>query len=152
VAGWLFISLHIISVISLLFNFNLLPLYFSWNPWVNPIIPGTLAYIILLIIACTSTDAMVSKLKPQRWKFIQRFVYLAYLAAILHLLFVRPAAIKNILGYILLTVIFITVSSQLYWFLVTAGRKRFKTTGALVGFGLIALAIISFYLTYRAHQ
>ena len=103
-------------------------------------------------MACTSTDTIVSKLKPKRWKFIHRFVYLAYIAALLHFLFIHPAAIKNIPGYFLMAITFITVISQLYWFFVIAGRKKFMTRGAVVGFGLIALAIISFYFTNWAQQ
>ena len=152
VAAFIFITLHILSVIALFFNFNLSYLYFSFNPWVNLIIPGTLAYIILLIMTSISTDTMVSKIKPKKWKFIHRFVYLAFIAAMLHFFFVHPAAIKNAPGYFLTFVVFITVLSQVYWFLRIAGRKKFMTRGALVGFGLIALAISSFYLTNRAQQ
>jgi sulfoxide reductase heme-binding subunit YedZ len=152
VAGFFFITLHIFTVVWLFFKFDLTYLYFSWNPWVNLIIPGTLAYIILLVMAITSTDTMVSKIKPKKWKFIHRFVYLAFIAAMLHFLFVHPVAIKNIPGYFLMAVTFITIISQLYWFFRIAGRKRFMTRGALVGFGLIALAIISFWLTNRAQQ
>ncbi len=152
VSGFLFITLHVATIVGVIFKFQFNLLYFSFNPWVNLIIPGTLAYIILLVMAITSTDTMVSKLKPKRWKFIHRLIYLAYIAALLHFLFIHPQAIKNIPGYFLMLVAFITVVSQLYWFFVIAGRKKFMTRGALVGFGLIALAIVSFYLTNRAQQ
>lgn len=152
VSAFVFITLHMLTVIGLFFNFNLTYLYFSFNPWVNLIIPGTLAYIILLVMASISTDTMVSKIKPKKWKFIHRFVYLAFIAAMLHFFFVHPVAIKNAPGYFLTLIVFVTVLSQVYWFLRIAARKKFVTIGAVVGFGLIALAIISFWLTNRAQQ
>ena len=92
------------------------------------------------------TDWAVSAIGSKRWKFIHRFVYLAYLAAIFHFLTIHTEALYNPEGYLLLAVTAITVIGQLYWFFIIAGRKQFKTVGAFVGFGLIALAIILSYL------
>lgn len=51
---------------------------------------GTIAFIILLLMASTSFDKMVAFLGPTRWKNLHRFVYLAGVLIIFHVYLIGP--------------------------------------------------------------
>ena len=149
VSGFVFIFFHAISVYYFYFYFDLKRIYFSWNPFENPIVFGSLALPIFMIMALTSTDWAMQKLTPRVWKFIHRFVYIAYVSSIFHFVLINPSFLSNPPGYLLLGVTFLAVFGQIYWFFAIASKKRFRSWGALVGFGLIALTLILAYFAYR---
>ncbi len=45
---------------------------------------GTAALVILIPLAITSTDAMITRLGPRRWKLLHRTAYLAVLGGVIH--------------------------------------------------------------------
>ena len=128
-----------------IFKYDLHRAYYTFNPLVNPIIFGTIAYIILFVMTITSTDWMVKKLTPRVWKFIHRFVYIAYISSLFHFIVINPQALNNFLGYILYLVTAITLFGQLFWFFKRAGQKRFRSIGSLVGIIIIAITFILIY-------
>ncbi len=142
VAGFVFIAFHAWGVYHFIFDYQLKAIYFSWNPIKNPVVFGTAAFPIFFIMAATSTDWAMNKLTPKIWKFIHRFVYIAYLSAVFHVLTINPALLKNPPGYFMLGVTALAVFGELFWFFKTAAKKRFLSLGSLIGFLLIALAAI----------
>lgn len=150
VMGWFFISLHILTVIGFLFQGDTSGIFYSLNPFQNPIIFGVLAFPIFFLMAMTSTDWAVEKLGFRKWKAIHRLVYFGYLFAIFHFLLINPALLMNPAGYLLLVVTFLALAGQLFWFLKIASRKKFSTLGSGVGFLVIFLWLLLGYLAFLA--
>ncbi len=148
VSGFVFVLFHALSVYYFYYQFNLKEIYFSFNPIKNPIVFGSIALPIFMIMALTSSDYMVNKLTPKVWKFIHRFVYIAYIAAIFHFTATNPAALNNPPGYLLILVTFLAIFGQIFWFFKIAGQKRFKSIGSLIGILLIIGTIILGILLY----
>lgn len=148
VAGAIFIGLHIYTVYQHLYGFDIFAVYYSLDPFENPVVFGSLAYPIILAMALTSTDWAVQKLTPRWWKRLHRLVYVAYPLAIFHFALVNPALLNNPFGYLLVLVTVAAVFGQLYWFVSIASRKRFLSLGALVGFVVLALCL---FLAYGAY-
>lgn len=57
-----------------------LPSLFKWS-----LAGGVIALIILAAMAATSFDRVIVFMTPKRWKWLHRFVYLAGIAALLHI-------------------------------------------------------------------
>ncbi len=141
VAGFTFIFFHVISAYYFLFDFRFKDVYYSLNPLENPIVFGSMAFPIFMLMALTSTDWAVRKLTFKWWKFIHRFVYFAYAFAIFHFTQVNPALLDNYAGYFLILITSLAVFGQLFWFIVTIIQRRFRTYGVLVGALVIAVYI-----------
>ena len=148
VAGFLFASFHVWSVYHFLFQYNIGKIYFSFNPFINPIIFGSLAFPILFLMAVSSTDWAVRKLTPHVWKNLHRFVYVAYWGIVFHMSFLSADLLNNIAGYILLLITSLALFGELYWYIRIAGKKRFRSLGALVGGLIILLYLGTAYLAY----
>jgi len=146
VSGAVFASLHAFSAQYLLFSFDLKLAYFSFNPIVNPIVFGTVGLFIFLVMAFTSSDWAVQKLTPRVWKFIHRFVYVAFLASVFHFLLMNPIALKNPPGYLLLAVSAFVLAGHLQLFIKTAWRRRFRSPGSWAGIAIIAGTLGTAYL------
>lgn len=151
VSGFVFILIHVTSVLWFIFSWNIPILFYSWNPVKNPLVFGLTAFLILFAMAATSFDWAVKKLGGRRWKNIHRFVYIAFPAAIFHYTLINPLLLYNPAGYLLMIMTAAALFGQLFWFFKIAGAKKFKTKGALVGFTIIAAvlatatAAISYY-------
>lgn len=151
VTGFTFIVGHMLSVYHFLFAYNVKSVYYTFNPLKNPIIFGSIAFPIFMMMALTSTDWAVEKLGSRRWKHIHQLVYIAYLSAIFHFLTINPVLLKNPPGYLLLAITALALGGQLYWFIRTAAAKRFRSWGTVYGLILIAAAITLGFFTYRAY-
>ncbi|MBI2427049.1 MAG: DM13 domain-containing protein [Candidatus Kerfeldbacteria bacterium] len=149
VSGFVFIALHVLSVYHFFFDYNVRAVYYSFNPIENPMIFGSVAFGILFLMAATSSDWAVQKLSPKRWKFLHRFVYIAEISTIFHFLFINPQLLKNPPGYVLLTLIGLTVLGQLYWWIRLSAKRQFRTGGTVVGVLLILLVVVLGVLEYR---
>ena len=148
VGGATFICLHILFVLHIVFQWQVRSVFYSFNPLQNPVIFGAMAYSIFFVIALTSTDWALIKLGGKRWKNIHRLVYLGYYAAVFHYLQMNPVALQNIFGYLLLLFTFLALAGELYWFIRIAGKNKFMTLGAKVGFAIILLYLITAYLVF----
>ncbi|HUJ61129.1 MAG TPA: ferric reductase-like transmembrane domain-containing protein [Kofleriaceae bacterium] len=60
---------------------------------------GTGALVILLALAITSTDGMVTRLGARRWKALHRLVYLAALGGVIHFYLLVKADTRRPLGF-----------------------------------------------------
>lgn len=149
VSGFILIFFHVAMVMKFIFNYNLKLVYYSFNPLINPIIFGAIAYPIFFVMAATSTDWMVKKLTPRIWKFIHRFVYIAYISSIFHLILTNPKALNNPLGYLLYTITALTLFGQLFWFFKIASQKKFRSLGSIIGITMIFVTLIIAYLIYQ---
>jgi sulfoxide reductase heme-binding subunit YedZ len=149
VTGFTFIVGHVMSVYHYLFSWDVKAVYYTFNPLENPIIFGSIAFPIFMVMALTSTDWAVAKLGDRNWKRIHRLVYIAYLSAIFHFITINPMLLKNPPGYLLLTVTALTLLGQLYWFFRTVSAKKFRSWGTLYGFFLIAATLALGYLAYQ---
>jgi hypothetical protein len=142
VAGVSFITLHMISVAGLYFHFDLSAEYFSFDPFKNPLVFGSLAYPIFFAMALTSTDWAVSKLGGKNWKNLHRLVYLGYLFAVFHFLTVDKMLVKNLAGFTLIVSAGLVLVGQLYWWQKISKGNGFKGKGFIVGIALITLYIL----------
>lgn len=147
VAGFVFICFHVAAALKYYFSYDLAVVYYSWNPFVNPIVFGTIAFPIFFVMAVTSTDWAVRKLR-RWWKRLHRLVYLAMLASVFHFMIINHPALLNVAGYVLIVFTAATLLGQLYWFLVIASRKKFRSLGAVAGWVLIVAAGVAGYLAY----
>lgn len=88
------------------------------------------------------------KLTPKVWKFIHRFVYLAYWGIIFHFLTMNPAALKTAPGYFLLAATFLALFGELFWYLKIAKQRGLKSLGTYIGVAIILLYLVTAYLAY----
>ena len=145
IAGVLLIILHVSGVLKYGYAFNLAMIFFSWNPYLNPVLFGLVAYPILLAMFVTSTDWMVRKLKKW-WKFIHRFIYLAEVVIVFHATLLGGAVMKSLPGYLLYILGSLVILGQVYWWFRISKLRQFKNLGFYIGLGLIILLGIIFYL------
>ncbi len=151
VSGFVLIFLHVQAVMKLYFNFDTSVVYFSFNPLVNPIIFGSIAFMILFLLAVTSNDWAVQKLTPKVWKALHRFVYIAYISAIFHFFLMAPSgALNNLAGYLLIGMTAAALFGQIFWFFKIVSKKRFRSVGTVVGFSIIAGTLVLAYFVLRA--
>ena len=148
VSGFFFAAAHGLSVLTFNLNWDLSVLFFSFNPFRNAMIFGVIALLILLVMALTSFDRIMQGY-PKNWKRIHRFVYIAFLAAILHSLIMNPQSGETIPGLIRAIVSMIAIFGMVFWFFKTAIRARFRSAGTVVGIGLIILAIAALWYAYE---
>ncbi|MEK7630990.1 MAG: ferric reductase-like transmembrane domain-containing protein [Patescibacteria group bacterium] len=149
VSGFVLIFLHVQVAMKLYFNYDLALVYFSLNPLVNPIIFGSIAYVILFLMAITSTDWAMQKLTPKVWKTLHRFVYIAYVSAIFHFLLMAPEDIlNNLAGYLLIGLTAAALFGQVFWFFKVVSKKRFRSFGTLVGFVIIVSTLALAYVIW----
>lgn len=149
VAGFVFGSLHVWSVYNYIYDYDIASVYYSFNPFKNPVIFGSIAYLILFIMAATSTDWVVQKLTPRVWKNTHRLVYIAYWAIIFHMSFLSADLLNNAAGYFLLTITSLALFGELYWYLRISSKKHFRSFGSLVGAFIILLYLGTTYLAYK---
>lgn len=145
VAGVLLIIFHTLGVLKYGYMYNLAMIFFSWNPYLNPVLFGLFVYPILLTMLVTSTDWMVRKLKKW-WKFIHRLVYLAEVGIVLHVLLLIGELKKTPPGYLLYILAILVILGQIYWWLRISKLRSFKNSGFYVGLGLILLLGVLYYL------
>jgi DMSO/TMAO reductase YedYZ heme-binding membrane subunit len=146
--GVIYIYIHIICV-YIYYDFVLADIYPTWNPFDNPKVWGLVATPIFLAMAVTSSDRAMDYITPKRWKFLHRFVYVAYLASVFHYISVNPDALLSIPGALLLLVTALTIVGHTYLFFRIAIRKRFRSVGSIVGLIIIASAIIIGWMVYQ---
>lgn len=148
VSGFILIALHVFFVLRYFFNWDIAAMYYSFNPLKNPIIFGSIAFPIFFVLAATSTDWAVTKLTPKVWKFIHRFVYVAYISSIFHFLRMNFDALKNPAGYLMLGITTLALAGEVYWYISTARKRGWRSAGTLIGLliivATIALALLVF--------
>ena len=149
VSGFIFAFAHALSVYYFYFAFDLRQIYFTLNPLEQPIIFGTIALPIFMIMAFTSTDWVMEKLTPRVWKFIHRFVYVAYLSMVFHFILINPETLKNPAGYLLIAITAFVLLGHTQLFLKTAIKKRFRSLGSIVGIAIILCALVIVYLVFQ---
>lgn len=137
--GFTFIISHFLSVITIIFEFDWLGLFWHANPFANPILFAVGAFPIFVAMWATSTDWAVAKMGFKKWKSLHRLVYLAYISAILHFSQINPELLLNPAGYLLILVTVLALGFEIGAFLRTVRRKGMGK-GAAYGFGLVILA------------
>jgi glycine betaine catabolism B len=60
---------------------------------------GTIALVLLVPLAVTSTDAMISRLGPRRWKRLHRLVYVASILGAVHYLLLVKADLRQPIAF-----------------------------------------------------
>lgn len=149
VASLLFVLMHATAIYQFYYNWDVASAYFSFNPFTNPIVFGSIALPILFVMAVTSTDGWMRRLTPKIWKNIHRFVYVAYMAAILHFVLINPTLLKNPVGYLLLGVTAATVFGEIFWLFKVSAQRKFKNMGFYVGLLLLLASGILGYFAIK---
>lgn len=148
VAGFTFISLHILGVLQYYVGWNVLSLLYVWQPFQNPVIFGLVAYVIVLGMALTSTEWAVRQLKKW-WKFLHRFIYLAEVGIIFHALLLGGPVLQTPPGYVLYALGGAALVGQVYWWGRISQLRKFKNAGFWVGLALLVLVAVLWYLGWR---
>ncbi|MDP3985807.1 MAG: ferric reductase-like transmembrane domain-containing protein, partial [Candidatus Veblenbacteria bacterium] len=148
VAGFVFITLHVAGVLHYVFHWRVLEILYSWQPFENPLIFGLLGYTIILAMALTSSEWTVRKLRKW-WKFIHRFIYLAEVGIIFHILLLGDDILESPPGYLLYGVGGAAVLGQVYWWMRVSAQRKFRNAGFWVGLGTILLALFLWLLAAR---
>lgn len=149
VMGTVFIVFHVLTALNFVFNGDLQQTYFSLNPIENPVVFGSIAFPIFFVMALTSTDWAVQKLKT-KWKAIHRLVYFGFWATVFHFLLINPPALMNLMGYLLMAVTFLALTGELYWFIQTTRQRKAFSLGTAIGILVIFLYLITAYLAWFA--
>jgi len=150
VAGFTLVALHVLAVLAFLFQWNISYLFFDLNPFKNPVLFGSMAFSIFLMLFSTSTDWAIRKLSYPKWKSVHRLIYFAFIFAILHYSLTNPPALENVFGYLLrlVTVSAIVLELAAFYKKVQSGQAG---KGAWVGaaFALLALVLFSLGFLFR---
>lgn len=149
VGGFVAIVLHVLTVYNVIYDWQILSVYQPLNPLLNPVVFGSFAFPIFLAMALTSSDRALTWMGSRNWKRLHRLVYIGYPLAILHFAFVSPSAIKTAPGVLLIAVTVFAVFGQIFWWLRTIARKKFKTPATVVGAGIVLVFGILFWLMAR---
>ncbi len=145
VAGASMIVLHVSGVLQYGYAFDLSMLFFSLNPYLNPVLFGLTVYPILIAMLITSSDWMVRKLKKW-WKVIHRFVYLAEIGIVFHVVLIGGPVMKTAPGYLLYILGGLVIIGQIYWWFRISRLRKFRNVGFYIGLGLILLLGFLYYL------
>ena len=147
VAGFSFAILHVLTVMTVFFNFDVQAVFFDANPYKNPLVFGALAFVLFLPLYVTSTDWAVSKLGFRNWKAVHRLVYLAFIFSALHYAQINPSLLYNPAGYLLIAVTVVAMALELASFAlkVKAGKAG---KGAYIGAALTIVAIALFAIAF----
>ncbi len=149
VLGLTFAIVHIISVIYY-YALGFSSMFFSLNPYTNPVLFGIVAFVLYLPIYFTSTDWAITKLGAKGWKIIHRFVYVAWILTVLHFLLVNPSMITNATGYLLLAITSLVFIFELAAFL--KHSLEIRSRGRYVGVAIAIFGIALFSLGYYFKQ
>lgn len=115
---------------------------------------GTIAFIILSIMAITSINSIIRWLGSLRWKRIHRFVYLAILFAVTHALFLgshfsrvlAPIPLMVLIATFIFTLLEVSATAH---YLVRTESKRSEKTNQLYYTGLALIVGIVGFLIYQ---
>lgn len=143
VAGVVAVILHVVAAMKFYFEFNPAYAFPTFNPFENPLVFGAIAYPLFLVMALTSTDWAYDKLGAKRWKTLHRVAYVAYWASVMHFMTVNPPMLKTPPGILLLAVTAAALFGQLHWYVRIAGKKKFRSWGALHGAIVIILYLVA---------
>lgn len=147
VLGFAFILMHLSMAITFVYQVNLSIIFYTLNPFVNPVIFGFLAFLFLFLLFITSTDWAVEKLKFKNWKRIHRLVFFAFVFAVMHFIHMNPPILQNPAGYLLLFVTLLVFILEIAAFIKTVMKKKNKKD-TLTGLLIILFAIIMFYFGF----
>ena len=109
--------------------------FFDWDAIVKDIVKrpyitvGFTAFVLLLPLALTSTNAMVRRLGPTRWQALHRAVYLIAVLGVVHFWWLVKKDITEPLVFATLLVILLASRAVFFW------RRRALRTGAPAGQG-----------------
>lgn len=147
VAGFSLAILHVLTVLTVFFNFDVLAIFYEANPYKNPLVFGALAFLLFLPLYVTSTDWAVRKLGFRNWKAVHRLVYLAFIFSALHFAQINPALLYNPAGYLLIAVTVAAMALELAAFSlkVKAGKAG---KGAYIGAAITIVAIALFAIAF----
>lgn len=145
VAGALSIIAHVAGVSYYYLGFNYASLFFTLNPIENPALFGVVGFGIILALLVTSTDGAM-RILGRNWKRLHQFVYVAFAASILHFVFIRTGNLTSPPGYLLVAMTALAVFGQLFWFFRIISRKYFRSLGTVVGFSIIIVFVLLFWL------
>lgn len=147
VAGFTLAALHVASVMTFFFNWNVTFLFFDLNPFKNPLLFGAFAFLIFSVLFATSTDWAVRRLSYGTWKTLHRLIYFAFIATVLHYGLINPALLENPPGYLLIgmTVAAFGLDLAAFYKKVKSGQAG---KGAYVGAAIALLALVLFLLGF----
>ena len=146
-SGFTLIIMHVLSVLNWV-NFRLSELYWSLNPFVNPIVFGSMAFFLLWFLFLTSTDWAVRKLSFKNWKTVHRIVYVAFVLAILHFALINPPVLQTPPAQLLIIATIAALLLQAAAFAKRIKSKPQLSLAAWVGIAVILFALIMFALAF----
>lgn len=150
VIGFTFIIVHYLSALIFSFKGNLFLIFFDFNPYVNPVIFGILAFCLYIPLYLTSTDWAVRKLGFKKWKAIHRLVYVAFIITVIHFILINPPLLFNAAGYLLLAVTALVFITEIAAFVKHV--KSHKGKGMVIGMVIIVFGIALFFLAYAINK
>ena len=150
VMGFIFVLFHVLAATQLYFMGDVTLAYFSLDPFVNPIIFGSLAFPILFIMAITSINWVEHKIGGTWWKALHRLVYFAFLFMVFHATRQNPAALTTLPGYVMLVLFAAVLLGQIYWWFNVSKQRGFRNPGFYIGLLVILLYLLIGYLAFFA--
>ena len=96
--GFFYVSLHVVTYIWLDADFSLNYIFEDVVDRVY-ITAGFVSFLMMLPLAATSTNAMIRRLSPGRWRSLHRLVYAVAIGGCLHFLWLVKADLREPLIY-----------------------------------------------------
>ncbi len=146
VIGFTFAIMHFLSVLYFRNGWDISLILAVKNPYMNPVLFGAMAFIVYIPLYLTSNNWANQKLGYHKWKFIHRFVYIAWIFSVLHFLVMNPHDLLTIPGYLLLAITALVFMLELAAF--ARHIEKNKGLNVVIVFGIILLAVILFYFEY----
>lgn len=137
-----------------------LPEIFQWS-----LAFGTVSFVILLLMALTSFDAVVRWMTFRKWKWLHRLTYLAGILVIIHVWLIGTHLAYDWLQFIAVVLLAVLFGLELYRLSVTWSRQYFKlgraetvtlfiTLWALSVIGLLSLPALAqnYHSSHTLHE
>ncbi|MGZ8290488.1 MAG: sulfite oxidase heme-binding subunit YedZ [Telluria sp.] len=93
------------------------------------ILVGFTAFVLLIPLAVTSTNAMVKRLGGKRWMWLHRLIYIIAPLGILHFWWMRAGKSNFTEPFIFGVIVAVLLGARVYWSVVGAKRKTAQAAG-----------------------
>jgi DMSO/TMAO reductase YedYZ heme-binding membrane subunit len=145
VLGFCLGFMHFFTIFMVVFNFDFSRVLWNTDPFVNALLFGLFAIILLIPAFLTSTDWAMQKL-GRKWKQTQSVVYVAWINLVLHFVQINPAILLTPPGILLTAVTVLVFIFQLASFL----KYSKKLVNTILGSALILIGVGLFYVEHTA--
>ncbi|HZX33995.1 MAG TPA: ferric reductase-like transmembrane domain-containing protein [archaeon] len=127
IAGFFFAAVHVVVAFFNSYNADIYYIFSESNPNFLPAVYGTVAFLILIALALTSTASAIKNMGFRKWKMLQRTGYIALALIMLHFATLGGGYfLKTNTGKTLLALGIIAIAAKILVLLLDIPKKHSK--------------------------